>query len=391
MSDILVSHLLVYVLLIPVVLRSFFLDDTVNNQEYDTLSIFSFVSFVISILIIFTFGLSLSSLVTLIFAFFVFLTNIRACFGLLARLNRAYFSTFFKVLCVFQAIFIVLACVLLIIFRPLSIENMNTEVNKQLYYGSSYRGFFEREELFDSVNAKVTKIVRTIDLEEELEGEQDKLEKGDSLVIYVPDVFSTVDDAMITLNSLALQGFEVWGFDFSTKDISYFSPFLDRFFIRSFASRLYNFFSPDDFARIKEEIVQNKVLEITAAMSIVESNEPKDIYIIAEGNSLTSAYEVQKKYSNVIKGVYGFNTKDNLDEGFLVGYGDFPCLMPIENACLGMKKQDKKIPQERAIQASKYFKEIIENEKELENIETIMELVDDNQNNITMEESNDTL
>lgn len=387
MSDILISHLLVYILLIPVALRAFLIKDRVDKQEYDVLSVFSFISFLLSILIIYTFGLSLVSIITFIFSLIVFLVNLRAFFGLLMKLNMSYFGNFFKTLCVFQLIIIVFACGVLIMFKPLSVESMNTDVTKQLYYGSNYRGFFEREELFDSVNVKITKIVKSRDLEEEIE--EPLAEEEKPLVIYVPDIFSTVEDAMISLNYIAQQGFEVWGFDFAAKDISYFSSFYDRFFIRSFAARLYKYFSPTEFNNMINTITENKKLEIISAMSIVESTSSRDIYVFAEGNVLVSAKSAQTMYPSVIKGVYGFNTEDNLDKGFPIGYGDFPCLMPIEAFCLGLQKQDGTIPQKRAIQAAKYFNELIENEKEIE--KSIIENIEIN--NDTQEEIlvNDTL
>ena len=114
-------------------------------------------------------------------------------------------------------------------------------------------------------------------------------------VIYLSDVFVTTQDAQGTLSYLADKGYNVFAFSFFDK-LNYFNNFMDSKTYSPFFLRYEYKTKSENLQKNKEMFVHQKITEFTSILTMMEKFGQLPVYILAEGNCIPAAEEIQQKY-----------------------------------------------------------------------------------------------
>lgn len=296
MTDILFAQLLIVSLSLPVLLRPFAGTFSQYQTKSDTFSVIPTILIIICILSIIAFSLDLSLLVLLIFCIILSFLNMNRFISFCMHMQKDYFSVFFRLFSLILLLILLGITSLFIFFKPAAIGKIEAEQTKTLYYGSPTRGFFTRKTLFDPVTA-----VKTECLPSAYSSSEDTVL---STILYIPDLFASTSDALEQMLLLAHKGYRVVSFDFYTSEITYLNSFLDKASFRTFAQRLYYNRNSAYFDENTIRFQENKEREISAALSILQSEEPTPVLLIAEGFTIEGAIKVQERYPQAITSVF---------------------------------------------------------------------------------------
>lgn len=296
------SELFVLFLLVPVVFRVFFK----KRNKVDTTVVFSLFAFIISILLVLTNGLSLSVIAAAVPCFFVFFFSLRSLGRCFQQLKMDAYTPGAIIASIFGIIFVAAGAYVIIAFYPVSTfihlnssECTPIEIQKENKAGSFASGF-EKPELFKK-KISVTFYSFSPELTQENETDFEKL----PVIIYLPDVYTSINENRLSIESIARKGNIVLCADFYTKDGAYLDSFMNSHIFRSFALQT-EFFKakvkniPQDNSQL--QIWQNiKVKELEAIFDYAKEAQLFDRIklIAADGNAANAAEE--------------FCTKSNID------------------------------------------------------------------------------
>ena len=363
MSTLFLSLFLIIFVLFFVTLRVFVPKIYTRYQKYDSLAVLPIIILIISFLLLNAFGLTHSILIAIFLSLIVFLFNLRNFYNLCTGLNKDSYGPGFIVISVLQNIALVAFLLLLLFYFPPLLKT--EKPSSMIFYGSHKAGYFEKTSIFEKTTAKldiyqavfeeetVTSVTEdseisteVTDLEEiiqetEKEEEQivEKEKPSPKNVIYLSDVFVTTQDAQGTLSYVADKGYNVFAFSFFDK-LNYFNNLKDSYSFSPFFMRYAYKKQDENILKNTEMFVHQKIIEYTSILTIMENFGQLPVYILAEGNCIAAAEEIQDKYPQAVLGIYKINVDDKI-EGYIDGFANLQQTKPLESAII-------KLPQNRS-------------------------------------------
>lgn len=358
MSTLFLSLFLVIFVLFFVTLRIFVPKVYSRQQNLDSLSILPILMVIVALLTLNGFGLTHSILISILLSFFIFIVNIRRFYNLCIGLDRDVYHPLFKVVSLIQNILLLIFLIILIIYFPTILKTQKSQ--SILFYGSHKAGFFEKTNLLEKTTAKLDlynaiyeeeekSTVETEISTEETETEQiiQETQKTEEQiveiakptpknVIYLSDVFVTTQDAQGTLSYLADKGYNVFAFSFFDK-LNYFNNFMDSKTYSPFFLRYEYKTKSENLQKNKEMFVHKKITEFTSILTMMEKFGQLPVYILAEGNCIPAAEEIQQKYPQAVLGIYKINVDDKI-EGYIDGFANIQQTKPLESAIIKLQK-----------------------------------------------------
>ena len=358
MSTLFLSLFLIIFVLFFVTLRIFVPKIYTRYQKYDSLAVLPIIILIISILLLNAFGLTHSILIAIALSLVIFLSNLRNFYNLCIGLDRDDYHPLFKVVSLIQNILLLIFLIILIIYFPTILKTQKSQ--SILFYGSHKAGFFEKTNLLEKTTAKLDlynaiyeeeekSTVETEISTEETETEQiiqetqkteeqivEKEKPSPKNVIYLSDVFVTTQDAQGTLSYLADKGYNVFAFSFFDK-LNYFNNFMDSKTYSPFFLRYEYKTKSENLQKNKEMFVHKKITEFTSILTMMEKFGQLPVYILAEGNCIPAAEEIQQKYPQAVLGIYKINVDDKI-EGYIDGFSNIQQTKPLESAIIKLPK-----------------------------------------------------
>ncbi|MBQ5847767.1 MAG: hypothetical protein IIW49_02500, partial [Treponema sp.] len=352
------SLFLIIFVLFFVTLRIFVAKLYTRYQKYDSLAVLPIIILVISFLLLNAFGLTHSILIAIILSVIVFFSNLRNFYNLCIGLNKDSYGPGFIAISILQNITLVAFLLLLLIFfSPL----LKTEKpNSMIFHGSHKAGFFEKTSILEKTTAKLDIYEAVFEEEEKTETEESEIliEETDSEeiiqetqkeeqivekekpspknVIYLSDVFVSIQDAQGTLSYLADKGYNVFAFSFFDK-LNYFDNYKDSHSLSPFFMRYAYKNQDENLYKKKEMLIHKKITEYTSVLTLMENFEQLPVYILAEGNCIPAAEEIQQKYPQAVLGIYKINVDDQI-EGYIDGFANIQQTKPLESVIIKLPK-----------------------------------------------------
>ena len=359
MSTLFLSLFLIIFVLFFVTLRIFVPKIYTRYQKYDSLAVLPIIILIISILLLNAFGLTHSILIAIALSLVIFLSNLRNFYNLCIGLDKDSYGPFFIIISVLQNVLLVFFLLLILIYFPTILKTQKSQ--SILFYGSHKAGFFEKTNLLEKTTAKLDlynaiyeeeeekSTVETEISTEETETEQiiqetqkteeqivEKEKPSPKNVIYLSDVFVTTQDAQGTLSYLADKGYNVFAFSFFDK-LNYFNNFMDSKTYSPFFLRYEYKNKSENLQKNKEMFVHQKITEFTSILTMMEKFGQLPVYILAEGNCIPAAEEIQQKYPQAVLGIYKINVDDKI-EGYIDGFANIQQTKPLESAIIKLQK-----------------------------------------------------
>ena len=358
MSTLFLSLFLIIFVLFFVTLRIFVPKIYTRYQKYDSLAVLPIIILIISILLLNAFGLTHSILIAIALSLVIFLSNLRNFYNLCIGLDRDDYHPLFKVVSLIQNILLLLFLIILLLYFPTILKTQKSQ--SILFYGSHKAGFFEKTNLLEKTTAKLDlynaiyeeeekSTVETEITTEETETEQiipetqiaeeqivEKEKPSPKNVIYLSDVFVTTQDAQGTLSYLADKGFNVFAFSFFDK-LNYFNNFMDSKTYSPFFLRYEYKNKSENLQKNKEMFVHQKITEFTSILTMMEKFGQLPVYILAEGNCIPAAEEIQQKYPQAVLGIYKINVDDPI-EGYIDGFANIQQTKALESVIIKLPK-----------------------------------------------------
>ena len=358
MSTLFLSLFLIIFVLFFVTLRIFVPKIYTRYQKYDSLAVLPIIILIISILLLNAFGLTHSILIAIALSLVIFLSNLRNFYNLCIGLDRDDYHPLFKVVSLIQNILLLIFLIILIIYFPTILKTQKSQ--SILFYGSHKAGFFEKTNLLEKTTAKLDlynaiyeeeekSTVETEISTEETETEQiiqetqkteeqivEKEKPSPKNVIYLSDVFVTTQDAQGTLSYLADKGYNVFAFSFFDK-LNYFNNFMDSKTYSPFFLRYEYKNKSENLQKNKEMFVHKKITEFTSILTMMEKFGQLPVYILAEGNCIPAAEEIQQKYPQAVLGIYKINVDDKIED-YIDGFANIQQTKPLESAIIKLPK-----------------------------------------------------
>ena len=360
MSTLFLSLFLIIFVLFFVTLRIFVPKLYTRYQKYDSLAVLPIIILAISFLLLNAFGLTHSILIAIILSIIVFFSNLRNFYNLCIGLNKDSYGPGFIAISILQNITLVAFLLLLLIFFPPLLKT--EKPNSMIFYGSHKAGFFEKTSILEKTTAKldIYEAVfeefeeETITEESEISTEetnsdeiiQETQEKEEQIfekekpspknVIYLSDVFVSTQDAQGTLSYLADKGYNVFAFSFFDK-LNYFDNYKDSHSLSPFFMRYAYKNQDENLSKKKEMLIHKKITEYTSILTMMENFGQLPVYILAEGNCIPAAEEIQQKYPQAVLGIYKINVDDKI-EGYIDGFANIQQTKPLESAIIKLPK-----------------------------------------------------
>lgn len=314
MIDIMVSQLLVLVLLFIVNFRVF----GKNKKNQEVFVVLAPVSLLLSVLLIFAWGLTLPTLLIIILSFLTCLINFYSIIRFFSKLMTGYYGIGLFVFSVLLQVLIVLTATFIVVTRPvsISIEDYSVEEKSVSIIGSYGIGFTERISMFDKIDGKVSKFIPVAQEQEAFVQEnsvqinQDEFiqdetlintqpfaeEKNLPLVFIVAEPRETISQLKPLAIQLASKGYKVYVAEF------FDSPF------ESFGKRFLGVLKKDYFDKNKSQFVQMAMGQYTELLEMYDGkNNDSDVYLVGDGICGDAIERLYQLMPDVVSGFYILN------------------------------------------------------------------------------------
>ncbi len=154
------------------------------------------------------------------------------------------------------------------------------------------------------------------------ENTKEAAETEQKIIIYLPDVFTYVQENSITIKALAAKGYAVISADFFDQNRPYFNDWHNGNFVRSFYARYLAAYQPEDFDRQYFTVL--KTHELYAIVSYLKEQNLADkiACVVADGEAAQAAQNYNKLTQSSLP-VFALN--ENIP-GYVPGMGNLALL-----------------------------------------------------------------
>lgn len=322
------GELFVLFLLLPVVFRTFIK----KHNKVDTSVLFSLFAFIVTILLILADGLSLSVIVAAVPCFFIFFFNLRSLARCFQQLKTDAYTAGAVIVSIFGILLIAGSAFLLIRFYPVStFKHLNSrdcnavEIIKENQTGSFSEGFSQITSIKQPVTAVFYKFLPYSVYTNQ------KDEDSLPVILFIPDVYTSINENRLTIESITRKENAVICADFHTKDGAYIDSFWNLRFLRSFILQTEKFKAeyenlPENPALL-EKWQKIKTDEISVLIRYAKQTGifNRIRLIVADGNA-SKAVEKFCKAENLNIPVFELN--ENIP-GYISGMGNLAVNQPL--------------------------------------------------------------
>lgn len=300
--------------------------------QMDPLATVPLVTFVFSILNVLAFGLSVTSGVVMLLAFFVTIWNVRALLRFSANLVVDHYGVLFTLVSLLNLLLAAACIVLLVLYRPVKIDREKkyaVKMETTEYTGGFDQGFVEYEKPFEPKTLFVRHYYST---DAAFVSSSSAAAKT---VVFIPGECSTLDYYEPFFVKLAHDGFNVYAGEFFGKEAGWFDSILDFKPLRRAAlSRVKN----NDAERYAE-VVKNKSAHFARqyeALLLVLNLDPDGLIAVVGDGLQNDAYG---KISNTeSSGVDVFFDFSQVRQYKTPGYGPIDATCPLLAKLLGFER-----------------------------------------------------
>ncbi len=321
------GELLVFVLLFITNLRVFF----VNHVRRDPLVVLAPFTFIIAILQIFAWGIDVFTVLGLIIALFVLLSNFHAIFRYIEYLYIDHYSPLMKIWAVFTIIITLIALAGTVYFAPVEIRNNDINITeKKSYYKGSFRSGFEKAGPFNSKNLILYKFSPDLNYTKDFSAIV-----NEPALLFMPDKRGNTEHYRPYLQQLASQGFTVYSADFYTDDGKWLHSAGDMKILRRLFLVINSVLNNQWFMGQREYYTFNISQEYGVLLPMLENEGVKSFFLITDIMGNTAAADLQKKNPEKIAGLF---TLDSIEDYKTAGYGCVEQTDPLLALALGSKR-----------------------------------------------------
>lgn len=321
------GEILIYLLLLLVNSRVYF----PKNGRRDPLVAVAPFAFILSILLMFSWGFDLFTGVAVVLSFLVMIVNFHAMFRYTDRVYVDSYSPLMVITSTFTNILTIAVIVFAIIFAPvIKPLHKNESVTKSSWnYTGSLRNGFVQSGNWDKNNA----IFYEYSLFPEFTDRS-------YAVLFLPDRRGDVESYDPLLELIAQEGCTTYTADFYTSDCRYLHNAMDNKLFRRFFMIYESLSQGQKFSSQREFYTYNMSLEGEALIaSAKEKYGPKcKFFIVTDVMGEVAAVDLQKKYPDLITGTFNLSS---IPEYVTAGYGCINQTNPLLAKFLNVEKDNK--------------------------------------------------
>ena len=327
------GELLIFVLLFITNLRVFF----TRKPRRDPLTVVAPFTFLLSILQIIAWGVELLTVLGVVIAFLVLISNFHALFRYSEQLFIDRYSPLMKFWAVLTTFLSTVAIIATFLTAPVEFSPNELNVKKNLTnYTGSFRAGFQKSSIFSYSNVKLYTF-SPIENDENLL-ESDAQNKENPVVLFFPDKRADTHNYSPYLQLLAQKGFTVMSADFFCDDVKWMHSFEDFKILRQSACLFRSLQNNQKFMAQREFYSYNILQECKAMLQFVDQNFPPQtkVFLVTDvmGNSAVSDFA--KMNSSRVSSVFFL---DSVEEYKTAGYGCVEQTSPLTAFLLGQKRE----------------------------------------------------
>ncbi len=330
------GELLVFVLLFITNLRVFF----VHHVRRDPLVVLAPFTFIVAIFQILAWGIDVFTVLGLLIALFVLLSNFHAIFRYMERLYVDHYSALMKVWAVFTIMISAIALAGTIYFAPVEQNSRNIGVAEKItHYKGSFRSGFEKAGAFDTKSMTLYEFGP--DESRESEGAVTLAEARNLIVLLTPDKRGDTEHYKPYLQELAARGITICSADFFADDGAWLHSFADKKILRRTAMVIQSRLNLQAFEAQREYYSYNVSQEYAVLIPMLRERygADKKILLISDFMADIAADDFTKKNPDLVAGVLKLSSINMYKSA---GYGCIEQTDPLLALSMGLSRDSSR-------------------------------------------------
>lgn len=322
------GELLVFVLLFITNLRVFF----VHHVRRDPLVVLAPFTFIVAILQILAWGIDVFTVLGLLIALFVLLSNFHALFRYVERLYIDHYSGLMKVWAVFTIMISAIALAGTIYFAPIEQNSRSMGVAEKItHYKGSFRTGFEEAGPFDS------KTMSLYEFSPDTSKTSEKPETEGLIILLTPDKRGDTEHYKPYLQELASRGLTICSADFFADDGQWLHSFADKKILRRLVMVIQSRMNLKAFEAQREYYSYNvsQEYEVLIPMLRERYGADKKILLISDFMADIAADDFMKKNPDLVAGVLKLSSINMYKSA---GYGCIEQTDPLLALTMGLSR-----------------------------------------------------
>ena len=326
------GELLVFVLLFITNLRVFF----VHHVRRDPLVVLAPFTFIVAILQILAWGIDVFTVLGLLIALFVLLSNFHALFRYVERLYIDHYSGLMKVWAVFTIMISAIALAGTIYFAPIEQNSRSMGVAEKItHYKGSFRTGFEEAGPFDSKTMSLYEF--SPDTSKTSEEPETHAETEGLIILLTPDKRGDTEHYKPYLQELASRGLTICSADFFADDGQWLHSFADKKILRRLVMVIQSRMNLKAFEAQSEYYSYNvsQEYEVLIPMLRERYGADKKILLISDFMADIAADDFMKKNPDLVAGVLKLSSINKYKSA---GYGCIEQTDPLLALTMGLSR-----------------------------------------------------
>ena len=326
------GELLVFVLLFITNLRVFF----VHHVRRDPLVVLAPFTFIVAILQILAWGIDVFTVLGLLIALFVLLSNFHALFRYVERLYIDHYSGLMKVWAVFTIMISAIALAGTIYFAPIEQNSRSMGVAEKItHYKGSFRTGFEEAGPFDSKTMSLYEF--SPDTSKTSEEPETHAETEGLIILLTPDKRGDTEHYKPYLQELAGRGLTICSADFFADDGQWLHSFADKKILRRLVMVIQSRMNLKAFEAQREYYSYNvsQEYEVLIPMLRERYGADKKILLISDFMADIAADDFMKKNPDLVAGVLKLSSINMYKSA---GYGCIEQTDPLLALTMGLSR-----------------------------------------------------
>ena len=356
------GELLVFVLLFITNLRVFF----VHHVRRDPLVVLAPFTFIVAILQILAWGIDVFTVLGLLIALFVLLSNFHALFRYVERLYIDHYSGLMKVWAVFTIMISAIALAGTIYFAPIEQNSRSMGVAEKItHYKGSFRTGFEEAGPFDSKTMSLYEF--SPDTSKTSEKPETHAETEGLIILLTPDKRGDTEHYKPYLQELASRGLTICSADFFADDGQWLHSFADKKILRRLVMVIQSRMNLKAFEAQREYYSYNvsQEYEVLIPMLRERYGADKKILLISDFMADIAADDFMKKNPDLVAGVLKLSSINTYKSA---GYGCIEQTDPLLALTMGLSRDmSRATPKLLADETEKMLKQVQHDNAEEQN------------------------
>ena len=356
------GELLVFVLLFITNLRVFF----VHHVRRDPLVVLAPFTFIVAILQILAWGIDVFTVLGLLIALFVLLSNFHALFRYVERLYIDHYSGLMKVWAVFTIMISAIALAGTIYFAPIEQNSRSMGVAEKItHYKGSFRTGFEEAGPFDSKTMSLYEF--SPDTSKTSEEPETHAETEGLIILLTPDKRGDTENYKPYLQELASRGLTICSADFFADDGQWLHSFADKKILRRLVMVIQSRMNLKAFEAQREYYSYNvsQEYEVLIPMLRERYGADKKILLISDFMADIAADDFMKKNPDLVASVLKLSSINMYKSA---GYGCIEQTDPLLALTMGLSRDmSRATPKLLADETEKMLKQVQHDNAEEQN------------------------